>query len=477
MAQSLKRKAINAIIWNAVQKYGALSIAFVTNIIMARLLSPDDFGLIGLLSVFIAVSTTISESGFSAALIQRKNVTQVDYCTVFYWNILISIILVTILHFTAPVIADYFGKPILSDMLRLQSIVLIINSFCAVQIARLSKMLKFKLLAIRTIAGTSVASLVGVLLAILGYGVWSLVWQGITNALISAILLWSVADWIPSREFSWKSFKEMFNFGSLIFISSISNTIYINIQSFLIGKFFSVKELGYYTQAKKLETIPVDGTSSVLNQVLFPVYSSIVDEKERMLKIIRKNIQLITFLTFPLMTMLIVIAHPLIIVLFGEKWEPSVDMFRILCLLGMFAPLNIANTEIFKSIGRSDVYLILQTIKRVINLIIILWMIQFGLYPMLWGIALTGIASYILNLIYTDRIIGYKYLLQLRDIVKNLFAALISMILNAVIFYLIINDNVWISLFAGVSIYIVIYLSISYFFNRKILIMLYDLIK
>ena len=420
MEQSLKQKTLYAIIWNATQRYGSLLIAFITNIILARILGPDDFGTIGILTVFIAVATSITESGFNSALIQRQNVKHIDYCTIFYWNLSVSVLLVILIIICSNHIGYYFNSQTLGNYLRIQSIVLIINSLCIVQTTRLMKFLRFKILAVRTIIATLLGSIVGVFLALNGYGVWSLVWQQITISLVGAILLWSISDWRPSLIYSWASFRNMFSFGAYIFISSICFTIYTNLQSFIIGKAFSIKELGYYSQAKKLESVAVDGTGSVLNTVLFPVYATVAHDRERHRNIVRKNINIITYLTFPTMAVLCLTAPLIIPILFSERWLPSVPMFQILCLMGLMSPLNMANVEIFRSLGNGKVYLWLQVIKRAIGISFILFSVQFGLYSMLWSIVAINFISYLINLYFTDKVFGYKYMDQLKDIIPNL---------------------------------------------------------
>ncbi|MDE6523354.1 MAG: lipopolysaccharide biosynthesis protein [Muribaculaceae bacterium] len=475
--KNFKRKALSAIIWNAIQKYGSLIISFGSNIILARLLTPNDFGIIGLLSVFISVANVITESGFNSALIQRKNVTEVDYNTVFYWNLIVSIFLVVFLYVLAPAIAKYFDRPALTDLLRVESIILIVNSFCIVQTSRLMKFLQFNILAIRTISATLIAAMVGILLALNGFGVWSLVWQAITSSIVGAILLWSVTDWKPKFQYSWESFRNMFKFGAYISISSVCNTLYLNLQSFLIGKSFSISDLGYYSQAKKLEAVPVEGTASVLNAVLFPIYSTIVDDRERHIRLVRKNIQIITFLTFPLMLLLILVAPYIFPILFTNKWNESIPMFQILCVAGMFSPLNMANVEIFRSIGEGKIYLILQTIKRLIGVAMILFFVKFGLFVLLWSIAAFGMVSYILNMIFTHRIFGYKYHQQFSDIFPNLILSLGVYILSEMFMRFIHPENIWLGLLSGFMIYILLYILGTLIFNKSLYKLILELFK
>ena len=475
--QSLKKRALSAVLWNAAQRYGSLIIAFFSNIVLARLLSPGDFGLVGLLTVFISVANVITESGFNSALIQRKNVEEIDYNTVFYWNIGISILMVVVLYFIAPLIADFFDRPILSKLLRVESIILIINSFCIVQTTRLMKFLKFHILAIRSIIATLFSTIVGITLAWLGYGVWALVWQAIAAATVGAVLLWKTTDWRPALQYDWGAFRRMFKFGAYISFSSLCNTLYINLQSFIIGKSFSIPDLGFYSQAKKLETIPVDGTASVLNAVLFPIYATIVDDRERHIRLVRKNIKIITFVTFPLMLMLILVAPYLFPILFTDKWNDSIPMFQILCVAGMFSPLNMANVEIFRSIGEGKIYLILQTIKRVIGVSMILFFVQYGLFAMLWSIAAFGVITYMLNMFFTHNIFGYAYSKQLSDIIPNLLLAVGIFIIMMILFHTIeVRDN-WIGLLVGGGSYFLLYLALAHFLKVSSYITLIDVLK
>lgn len=477
MGKSLKEKALSAVAWNAIQRYGALLVSFVTNIVLARILSPDDFGLIGLLTVFIAVASSVTESGFNSALIQQKEVTQKDYSTVFYWNLIMSLIMVATLYFAAPFIARYFGRPLLKDILRLESVILVINSLCIVQTTRLMKFLQFKVLAIRTLVATVVASIVGITLAYFGFGVWALVWQGIVNSFVGAVLLWNVTNWRPMLQYSWESFKRMFRFGLFIFISSICNTLYINVQSFIIGRNFSISNLGYYSQAKKLEHVAADGTASILNVVLFPIYASIANDRERHRTIVRKNIRIISFLVFPMMTTFIAVADPLITILFTDKWVASVPIFQILCIVGMMTPINMANVEVFRSIGNGGMYLTLQTIKRIVGLALILSFVRYGMYPMLWATVFVSFTTYGINLFFTHRFFGYSCGQQLADIIPNLLYSVCSYIIAVIGLKLLDFDNRWAQLIIGSLILCLTYLLMAAICKSKALKEIVTLLK
>ena len=464
---SLKKKTLIGLMWNAVQRFGAMGIAFLSNLVLVRLLGAEDFAAIGILLVFITIAKSLVGGGFSSALIQRKNVTQVDYSTVFYWNIIIAIVMMIVLCVSAPYIANYFESPILCPVLRVQSVILLIGALSDIHTVILSKDMSFKLLSIRTLIASSVSVIVAIIMAYMGYGIWSLVAQEIVMISMSAILLWSMNTWRPTWCFSWKSLKDLFKFGSFILMSTICETIMNNILSLILGKAFSMKDLGYYTQAKKLENVPVATANSVLAQVLYPVYSSISDDYVRMKSVLRRNITVVTYVSFPVMLLLAILAYPMIMILYTEKWIESVPMFQILCIGGMFHTLNVCNTMLFKALGKGRIFFILQTVKRIINLSVILLSIPYGLYVLIWTVAIVQIISYAINLIYTHIVFKYTYYEQLSDILPNL---LLSLLVGVIIWYYINNINIEsniLLIITGGMMYMIIYGIFSYLFKMK----------
>ena len=474
---SLKRQALSGLLWSGIQKFGALCISFLANLVLVRLLSPEDFGKIGILLVFTAICQACIDGGFASALIQKKDVSNQDYSTVFYWNLVVAIVLMIATYFFAPLVGVYYNSSLLCDILRVQSCAFFINAFSIVQTAKLTKELNFKVLATRTIVATTIASVVAILLAFAGWGVWSLVAKEIINAIVGAILLWSFCKWRPIVGFSIRSFKKMFGFGSMIFISSIVDTIYRNIQSLIIGRAFSIKDLGYYTQAKKMEEIPIYGGTTVLTQVLFPVYSSIADQPDYMKTVVRKNVILVTFFSFPIMMLLILVAKPLLTILFTAKWSESIPLFQILCIEGLFFPLNCTNTEIFKAIGRSDVYFILQTAKRIVSLVIIFYSVRFGLYAMMWTVAATGVFFYIVNIIFTHNVFKYKVREQLVDILPNLILSIITCSSSWLILHVLKIENNYANFICGMVFFISIYIILSMLTHSRGLILSKGLIR
>ncbi len=412
----LKQKTISGMIWSGIGRIGTVGISFISNIVLARLLMPDDFGCIGMLYVFIAISGIFVSGGLGQALIQKKEPTHIDYTTVFYWNLVMSVIFYLILFFCAPAIARFYEIPLLKDVLRVQSIVLFIQSFAIVQSNQLQKQLRFKELSVRNIVSALAGMTVAIIMAFLGYGVWSLVASTLVTALVSVALLWKMSTWRPTMEFSFQSLKELFSFGGLMLLSSLVETIYTNLQSLIIGKFYSAKDLGYFTQAKKLEEVPTNSLSAIVNEVSFPVFSALQDDKEKLLAGVRKNVKAITYLNFPLMVLLMVIAQPLIVFLYGAKWAPAAPFFQILCVSSMIYTLNTLNTNVIKSLGKSAIYFVVQLSKRLLGIGLIVAGFQFGIYGLLWAVTSVGYISFIINAIVNGKLICYGILKQMKDV-------------------------------------------------------------
>ena len=381
----LKQQTISGIIWSAVERFGTMSISFVSNIVLARLLSPDDFGCIGMLAIFIALSNTFLEGGFGSALIQKKTPTQADFSTVFYWNVLLSLFLYVTLFLLSPAIAVYFHEPKLTPILRVQALILIPNSLSVVHANMLRKSLQFRKLARIILFPTLLGAVVGIILAYRGLGVWSLVAFQLLNASCLTMLYWRNNEWRPSFEIDLKSFTALFSYGGFILISNLLNTLMENIQGLLIGRKFSASIMGYYAQARKLEDIPATSLSSITSQVTFPVFSKIQDNKEAIFVAHRKITIALNTVIFPIMLMLIVLAEPLIITIFSEKWSNSISLFRILCLGGMANCLVSVNYNLYISSGNSKKAFKWNTYKQIIGIINILIGLNWGVKGMLYG--------------------------------------------------------------------------------------------
>ena len=420
---NLKEKTVSGMMWGAVGKVGTLTINFLSNLVLARLLMPEDFDCIGMLAIFLAVSNIFIQGGLGTALIQKKNPTKLDYSTVFYWNLVFAVVFYVILFAIAPAVARFYGLPILQPMLRVQSSVLIIQSFAIVQITQLQKRMDFRALAIRNMAAALAGTLIAIPMAFQGYGAWSLVASAILAAIVNVLLLWKMSDWRPSLEFSFASLKQLFSFGGLMLLSSLAETLYTNLQGLIIGKRFPAGNLGYYMQAKKLEEVPVTGLSSIVNDVTFPAFAKLQDDPDRLLEGMRKSTKALSFVNFPMMILLMIIALPLITLLYGAKWETSAPYFQILCISGLIYTINTLNTNVIKALGKGKIYFAVQIIKRTIGIALIFFGMRYGIYGLLWAVASVSYISFIINALVSKKLINYGIFRQLWDVFPCLLAA------------------------------------------------------
>lgn len=422
--KDLRSKTILGMLWTAVERFGALFMAFGSNLILARLLSPDDFGCIGMLHIFIAISGAFVYGGLGTALIQKSTPSHIDYSTVFIWNISVSTICYLILFISSPYIADFYGIPKLSLVLRVHGTLLFIVAFSVVQTAQVQKALRFKELSVRSLISSAIGLLVGIIMAYTGYGVWSLVFSSLLSNFVSMILIWRISTWRPTLEFSISSFKTLFGFGGMMLLTSLIDKTYINIQGLLIGKQCTASDLGYYTQAKKLEEVPNSALAHVVSYVSFPVFAKLQNDRTKLLSALRKNIKSITYLNFPLCVLLIIIAHPLVILLYGSKWEISVPYFQALCISGLLYTLNSLNSNIIMALGKGNMYFVIHIIQKSIGLSLMLWGIKYGVKGVLWAVVASQYINYIINSFANRKLIGYGIESQIKDVFNCLLLAI-----------------------------------------------------
>ena len=421
---NLKSQTIKGVFWSFIEKFGSQLILLISQIVLARLLEPKDFGLLGMLAIFIAVSQAFIDSGFDNALIQKKEVNQTDYSTVFYFNITIGIVLYLILFFAAPLIADFFHQPLLVDLTRVVCIVLAVNSFGLIQFVKFKIEMNFKAIAQVVVIANLLSAFVGIAMALMGFGVWALAGQIIGIYFFRTVLFWIKSSWRPSFIFSFQSFKQLFSFGSKLLLSGIINQVFQNIYLMVIGRIFSASLLGFYTQAKKLQEVPVTTLAQVVGNVTFPAFSKIQDDNIKLREGFRKLIKLMVFINFPLMLGLAVVAEPLLVLILGEKWLPSVPYFQLLCIAGMIYTLHASNLNILKVKGRSDLFLYLEIIKKTIVVIAIFIGLNWGIIGLIVGQICTSFISFFINAFYTGKLISYTIPNQLKDISQTFFISL-----------------------------------------------------
>lgn len=422
---SLKKKTISGVSWSFVDNIANSGITFLVGIILARILSPAEFGILGMITVFIAISNSIVDSGFSNALIRKSDAKRIDYNTVFYFNIFLGIILYLILFICSPAISRFFKEPVLIPITRVMGLILIINSFAIIQRTLLIKGIDFKTQTKISLIASATSGIIGIAMAFSGLGVWSLVGQQITRQLLNAICLWVFNKWRPIMEFSKRSFKELFSFGSKLLLSGLIDTIYKNIYYLVIGKFYSATQLGQYTRAEQFNNIFSSNLTSVVQRVSYPVLSNIQDEEERLKQAYRRVIKTTMLVSFACMLGLAAVAKPLILILIGEKWLPAVSFLQIICFAGMLYPLHAINLNMLQVKGRSDLFLKLEIIKKIIAVLPISLGIFYGIEFMLWGSVFTSFVAYFLNSYYSSSQINYSTCSQIKDILPTFLVSFI----------------------------------------------------
>ena len=422
---TLKEKTITGLKWSLIDNTSRLGLSFIFGIILARLLSPREYGLFGMITIFIAFAVPFVDSGFGSALIRKQNCTQEDYSTVFYFNLIIGILFYFLLFFSAEEISKFFNEPLLKPMVRVVGMCIIINAFSLIQSTRLTKQINFKLQTKISIISVVVAGGVAIAMAYAGYGVWSLIVRSILSYLITSVFLWRWNKWKPSLTFSVSSFKELFSFGSKLLASGLINTIYRNIYYLVIGKYFTAVELGYYTRAELFQSLPSSNLQGIIGRVSYPILTTIQEDIPRLREAYKKIIRGTMLIAFVLMLGMAAIARPMVLTLIGKKWEPSIIYLQMLCFVGMFYPLHVLNLNMLQVQGRSDLFLRLEIIKKALTVPVIIIGVIWGIKAMILGMMLLALISYYLNSYWSGHFIGYSFLEQIKDILPSFLLALV----------------------------------------------------
>jgi teichuronic acid exporter len=412
----LTAKSITGLFWSSIERVGGQLVQFITGIILARLLSPYEFGIVGMLTIFMVISFLFIESGFGTALIQKQDITHVDSCSIFYFNIGFSLVITVAISLSAPWIAEFYREPILIPLTRVLSLNIVINAFGLIQTRLLTKAVDFKTQAKAGIAAVTISGILGITLALKGFGVWSLVFQSVGNNFLRTIFLWFLSSWRPSLMFSTRSLKEMFGYGSRILASGLLSTIGDNLYYAIIGRVFSAGELGLYTRAKMFGQLPSQSIASIVGRVTFPVFATIQHKPEKIKDGFKRALSMLAFLTFPLMTGIALTAKPMVILLLTEKWLPCVPFLQLICVVGLMYPLHAININLLKATGRSDLLFKLEIIKQglVFLNIAIAW--RWGVIAIIWGQIIISLISYYLNSYYAGALINYRFVEQLKDL-------------------------------------------------------------
>lgn len=422
--ESLKKKAIRGVSWSFVDNIASQGITFLVGIILARLLSPAEFGILGMITIFIAISNSIIDSGFSNALIRKNDAKRIDYNTVFIFNLVLSLVLYGVLYVASPAISRFFHEPQLVAITRVMGLLLLINALGIIQRTLLVKRVDFKTQTKVSVIASLGSAVVGVGMAWAGFGVWSLVGQQLSRQFLNTLFLWVFNRWRPLLEFSIQSFKELFSFGSKLLASGLIDTLFKNIYYIIIGRFYSAAQLGQYTRAEQFNMIFSSNLTSVIQRVSYPVLSSIQNEAERLREAYRRVIKSTMLVAFACMLGLAACAKPVILILIGEKWLVAAEYLQILCFSGMLYPLHAINLNILQVKGRSDLFLKLEIIKKGLAVLPITLGIIYGIKVMLLAKVFNSFLAYYLNARYSKSMVNYSVKEQIADILPTFLVSL-----------------------------------------------------
>lgn len=469
---SFIKAAKAGVVWTFLQQFSVQIINFGVQIVLARLLMPSDFGLIAMITVFISIGQSLSDSGMTSSLIRNEKNTEEDYNTVFVTNLCVSLIIYCIVYILAPFVADFYNQEVLVSLLRVFSLTFVISSFNVVQVTRFMKDLNFKKQFTYQLPSVLVGALAGIYSAYIGMGVWSIVILNIVQSAAFGIFLYLFYEWRPIFQFNREKFKYHFDYGYKLTLSGLLHTIYLNLYKIIIGKKFSVSSVGYFTQADNLRLFPVNQLSLVLNKVTFPLFASIQNDNEKLKKAYQSALRLVLSVTAALMFILIILAEPLFSLVFGNKWLPSVPYFQILCIASIFLPIGTYNLNILKIKGRSDLFLKIEVIKKIIGIVSLIISIPFGINAIVWTLCITNIFFAYFNAYFSGKFINYT----LFDQIKNSITIIVLAVLPFLCTYYFVNksgvltdvNNVFIILTGG-AVYLILFLPLLYFFNKPLL--------
>lgn len=464
---SLKAKTLSGVIWKFGERVSAQAVNFIVSIILARLLLPDDYGLIALVTVFITICNKIVVSGFATSLIQKKDADNLDFSTVFYFSLVVAVVLYGLLFFSAPFIADFYSAEsdpeLFIQVIRVMGLNLFIIAINSVQQAYVSRTMQFRKFFFSTIIGTVVSAVAGIAMAYAGKGVWALVAQNMILAVVNGIVLWFMVKWRPQLKFSFKRLKTLYSYGWKIFIASLIKILYTDLRSLVIGKVYTAADLAFYNKAQSFPQLIDTNVEGTIDSVLFPAISKKQSNVDDMRAMLRRAIKTTSFVLMPLLAGLSAVAKPFIIILLTDKWAESIPLMQILAFSFIFAPVELENLQAIKAIGRSDIALKVEIIKKVVGVIILIASIPFGVTAIAVGMVISTTLSAIINAVPNKKLLGYTFKMQFADIAPSLIISLVMF--GAVYPVSLLNINVWLMLIIQVVLGAVIYIALSAIFK------------
>lgn len=466
MAESLRHKTVRGVVWSGIERVSSQAVQIIVNIVLARILVPGDFGLVAEILVFIQLSQLLVDSGFTTALIQRKDRKGIDFSTIFYFNVAVALVCYAILYLCSPLIADFYDEPLLKPLARVAGLNFVLGAIMAVPRTKLTIDIRFKEQSIISFVAAFVSGSIAIWLAYSGWGVWSLVLQTLISFTLQTIMTWCYVRWIPKDGFSLSVLRSMLGYSSKCLVSSMINLLYVNLYPLLIGKFYNKSELGFYNRGDFFAMMAAQTIGNVISRVAFPIFSSIQDDDKRLRSAYSKYIRFSSVVIFPVMIGLLSIAHPLISVVLTDKWLPAVPMLQILCIAWSFDHISQINLNVLYVKGRSDLALRLEIIKKTIAFTILGATVFMGLYAICWGRVLYGLISVILNTHYTNRLIHIGRIAQLKDFMPSLLSAILMGVIVGVVTLLPVGEFVRLCL--GITTGIATYILIIYISQRTL---------
>lgn len=453
-----KKKVMSSLIWKLLERFGSQGISFFVSIILTRLILPELYGQIALVTVFVSTSGVLVQTGFNAALIRKKDADDLDFSTVFYVSLSIAVLLYLVLFFVSPFIANFYNEPDLVLTLRILSLTLFFGAVNSVQIAIVSRSFQFKKLFYSNLGSIFVSGIVGIILALKDYGVWALVWQQITNQFLTALIMWFTVKWRPKLVFSFERLKVLFSFGWKILITSLISTLFWDLRSLVIGKGYSTSMLAFYSKGKQFPSLLITNIDSSIQSVMLPAYSSYQDDKNKIKDFVRRSISTSAYILFPMMVGLAVISKSLVKILLTDKWLQSVPFMQLYCVSYMFTPISTGNLQAIKAMGYSGIILKLELIKKSIDLLFLLFCFKYGVYAIAIGHLISNLLSMIINILPNKKLLDYGYKEQFFDFLPSLAIALFMgfVIYNIQLFYLSSYTTLLIQICVGIVIYIIL---------------------
>ena len=420
-----KNTTVKNFIWRFAERCGAQLVTFVVSIVLARILSPDDYGTVALVTVFTTILQVFVDSGLGTALIQKKNADDLDFSSVFYFNFVVCLVLYAGMFLAAPLIASFYNDLTLTPIIRVISLTIVISGVKGIQQSFVSRNMLFKRFFFSTLGGTIFSAIIGIAMAYAGCGVWAIVAQQLSNTAIDTLILWLTVKWRPKKMFSWERLKTLFSFVWKLLISSLLDTVYSNIRSLVIGKMYSPSDLAYYNQGDKLPSTVITNINTSIASVLLPTLASKQDDRKQLKNMTRRAIKTSTYIIAPLMMGLAFCAPPIVRLILTEKWVPCVPYLRIFCITYMFYPIHTANLNAINAMGRSDYFLKLEIAKKVIGMLLLLLTMRISVMAMAYSLLVSMVTSMVINSWPNKKLLKYSFIEQIIDILPNIFIAIL----------------------------------------------------